>query len=214
MNNLDTEDTKDGNKLPEYYDDPVDLFYKKYIKIINPYFYKLGFTPNFITTLSLFFGLLTCYLYYKQYYILSGIFYIISYFFDVMDGYYARLYDMKSKFGSYYDIISDLLIIIILFILLVSNKNIKKYKINVKLFIIILLVIFSIISSYNMSCQEKYVKMHKNKYLSEALTSFSLQCKDFRIMKYTKYFGTGIGALLISLIIMSHIFFYKKKIKL
>ena len=96
--------------------------------IIMPYFYKLGITPNFITSLSLFFGLLTCYLYYKQYYILSGLSYIISYFFDVMDGYYARLYDMKSKFGSYYDIISDISILIILFILLVVNKNIKKQK--------------------------------------------------------------------------------------
>jgi len=208
----DTKDSKDGNKLPEYYDDPLDLFYKKYIKIINPYFYKLGFTPNFITTLSLFFGLLTCYLYYKQYYILSGLSFIISYFFDVMDGYYARIYNMKSKFGSYYDVISDWLVFIILFILFVINKNIKKYKINVKLFIIILIVIFSIISSYHISCQENYVKMYKNKYLSEALTSFSsLQCKDFRIMKYTKYFGSGIGTLLISLIIMSHIFFTKRK---
>ena len=213
MNNIDkTENKNNGNKLPEYYDEPLDLFYKKYIIIIMPYFYKLGITPNFITSLSLFFGLLTCYLYYKQYYILSGLSYIISYFFDVMDGYYARLYDMKSKFGSYYDIISDISILIILFILLVVNKNIKKYRINIKLFIIILLVIFSIISSYNASCQENYVKMYKNKYLSEGLTFFSyLQCKDYKVMKYTKYFGSGIGTLLISLIIMSHIFFTKRK---
>lgn len=128
-----------------------------------------------------------------------------------MDGYYARLYDMKSKFGSYYDVISDGLIMIILAILFIFNKNIKKYRINVKLLIIILLIILNIIMYYHVSCQEKYVKMHKNKYLSEALTSFSsLQCKDFKIMKYTKYFGTGMFTLLISLIIMSHNFFTKR----
>jgi phosphatidylglycerophosphate synthase len=127
MNNIDkTQNKNNGNKLPEYYDEPLDLFYKKYIIIIMPYFYKLGITPNFITTLSLFFGLLTCYLYYKQYYILSGLSYIISYFFDVMDGYYARLYNMKSKFGSYYDVISDITVDIILFILFIIKLTTNK----------------------------------------------------------------------------------------
>lgn len=32
LNNKDK--TKDGNKLPEYYDDPVDLFYKNTLKLL------------------------------------------------------------------------------------------------------------------------------------------------------------------------------------
>ena len=121
---------KTGNKLPEHYDDPVDIFYKKYIDVINPHFKEAGMTPNMITTLSLVFGLLTCYLYYKSYYVSAGLSYIVSYFFDVMDGYFARIYNMGSVFGSYYDSISDNAVVLILLILFYKNPNLQfKYKI-------------------------------------------------------------------------------------
>ena len=39
-------DIKNGNKLPTYYDDPIDLFYKKYIlSLCAPK--KLSFTTYF-----------------------------------------------------------------------------------------------------------------------------------------------------------------------
>ena len=37
-NNMNNNIKKDGNKLPLYYDDPVDIYYKNFIDIINPYF--------------------------------------------------------------------------------------------------------------------------------------------------------------------------------
>ena len=102
------------NKLPVKYDDPLDIFFKKYIdKLIIPC-KKLGFTPNMITTISFLFGLLCCYLYYKQYYIIASICYLLFYFFDVMDGYYARIYEMYSTFGSYYDVITNIFVVILL----------------------------------------------------------------------------------------------------
>ena len=43
-------------------------------------------------------------------YILACIYYFISYFFDVLDGIYAREYNMVSEFGDYYDHIKDIVV--------------------------------------------------------------------------------------------------------
>lgn len=199
---------KTGNKLPEHYDDPVDIFYKKYIDVINPHFKEAGMTPNRITTLSLLFGLLTCYLYYKSYYVSAGLSYIVSYFFDVMDGYFARIYDMGSVFGSYYDSISDNAVVLILLILFYKNPNLQfKYKI----IIFMVLAVYGIGTVYHMSCQEKYVKETNEKHVSEGLSFLdNIKCVHFENMKYTRIFGTGVTTFVMSIIIGLHRFLTNK----
>jgi phosphatidylglycerophosphate synthase len=202
------DEIKTGNKLPHYYDDPVDLFYKKYIDIINPHFKAAGMTPNMITSISLAFGLLACYLYYKSCYISAGLSYIVSYFFDTMDGYFARIYDMGSVFGSYYDSISDNAVILLLFILFYKNPNISGH---VKIAIVLTLVIFAFGTAYHMSCQEKYVKKTNEKHVSEGLAFLDkIQCSDSENMRYSRFFGTGVTSLVIALAIGSHPFLTKK----
>ena len=199
---------KTGNKLPEHYDDPVDIFYKKYIDVINPHFKEAGMTPNRITTLSLVFGLLACYLYYKSYYVSAGLSYIVSYFFDVMDGYFARIYDMGSVFGSYYDSISDNAVVLILLILFYKNPNLQfKYKI----IIFMVLAVYGIGTVYHMSCQEKYVKETNEKHVSEGLSFLdNIKCVNFENMKYTRIFGTGVTTFVLSIIIGLHRFLTNK----
>jgi phosphatidylglycerophosphate synthase len=191
-----------GNKLPPEYDDPVDLFFKKIIDVINPFFKNWGFTPNMITTISLLFGLLACYLYYKQNYILSSFSFMTSYFFDVMDGYYARIYNMKSKFGAYYDIISDYFVYIIALYLFIVNKHINNNFKSISLVIIFSIYILTI---FHFSCQEKYTS---KEYASETLKFLHfLPIHNYEIMRYTRYFGSGGLIFLISLGIFSHKFF-------
>jgi len=203
-----SEDIKTGNKLPHYYDDPVDIFYKKYIDIINPHFKAAGMTPNMITTISLAFGLLACYLYYKSYYISAALACVVSYFFDTMDGYFARIYDMGSVFGSYYDSISDNAVGLLLLFLFYKNPNISGYT---KLAIILVLVIFMFGTAYHMSCQEKYVKKTNEKHVSEGLAFLDkIQCSDSENMRYSRFFGPGVTVLVIALTIGSHPFLTKK----
>jgi phosphatidylglycerophosphate synthase len=196
------------NKLPIKYDDPLDIFLKKYIdKLIVPC-KQLGFTPNMITTISFLFGLFSCYFYYKQYYIISSVCYLFFYFFDVMDGYYARIYKLYSTFGSYYDIISNVVVAILLFYLFITNKEIKPK--SIKIYIFILFVLFLIFMLYHTSCQEKYTEQTKKQYLSEGLTFVNMvKCNNTEEMKYTKYFGSGNNCLFIVIIIISHVFFTK-----
>ena len=92
-----------ARKIPEELENPIDNILIELAEKLNPYFYKLGFNPNGVTTLSLIFGILSCYFYYLKYYLFSSISMFISYFFDVMDGNFARRYNMQTQFGDYYD---------------------------------------------------------------------------------------------------------------
>jgi phosphatidylglycerophosphate synthase len=202
-----SKDIKVGNKLPDYYDDPVDIFYKKYIDIINPHFKEAGITPNMITTISLVFGLLACYLYYKSYYVSAGLSYIVSYFFDTMDGYFARIYDMGSVFGSYYDSVSDNVVALLLVILFYKNQKISA---GVKLTIILVLAIYVFGTVYHMSCQEKYVKKTNEIHLSDGLAFLDkVKCSEFENMRYSRFFGSGVTTLVIAIMIGLHGVFTK-----
>ena len=202
------DEIKPGNKLPHYYDDPVDIFYKRYIDIINPHFKAANMTPNMITTISLAFGLLACYLYYKSYYVSAGLAYIASYFFDTMDGYFARIYNMGSVFGSYYDSISDNLVILLLFIIFYNKPNISW---QTKLAIVFTLVMYGVGTSYHMSCQEKYVKKTNEKHVSDGLAFLDkIKCSDSEDMRYSRFFGTGMVTLIIAVIMGLHSFLIKK----
>jgi len=196
-----------ANKLPTKYDDVIDIRIKKWIDIINPSFKKAGFTPNMITTLSFLLGLLCCYLYYIQYYALSAVCYGISYFFDTMDGYFARLYNMGSTFGSYYDSASDITVVAILIILLVTNLHISNIA---KISIFMLNTGMGIGMAYHMSCQEKYVEFNNPSNKSKGLSFLDpIQCYEYDHMKYSKYFGSGPFCVIIMACIFIHSFIAK-----
>ena len=195
---------KKGNKLPGYYDDVVDIQLKKWIDLIHPTFKRMGFTPNMITTLSLLFGLIMSYLYYKQYYVAASFCCLLSYFFDVMDGYFARLYHMGSTFGSYYDVVSDWVTSILLFILFLLNPLLSLF---IKGTILTCLTVLSVLIAYHFSCQEKYTEHTNKKHVSKGLLFLTpIQCHDFEHMKYTRYFGSGTLFLFISVVILMHPF--------
>jgi len=192
-----------ANKLPAKYDDVIDIQLKKWIVCITPSFKLAGFTPNMITTLSFVLGLTSCYLYYIQYYALSALCYGMSYFFDTMDGYFARLYKMGSTFGSYYDSATDITVIIIFAILLVTNRHISNVT---KISIFMLNTGMSIGMAYHMSCQEKYVELNNPSNKSKGLFFLDpIQCYDYDNMKSSRYFGSGPVCVVIMTCILIHL---------
>jgi hypothetical protein len=190
-----------GNKLPKKYDDVIDTKLIQWFDVLNPYFKSVGFTPNGITTLSFGFGLLACYFYYKNSYLLSSLCYLISYFFDGMDGYFARVYKMGSKFGSYYDFMSDNLVGAILIYLFLKNKKLSVYTKTILFFIIFCLIC---ITAYHLNCQEKYVHITNKKYESDGLKYLPFECQRINDMKYTRYFGPGVLYCSLAFIIFIH----------
>ena len=88
-------------------EDIIDNRFYKWSDDLCPFFKKLNFTPNMITTLGLFSSLIMIYLILVEQCEIAAIFFILGYFFDCADGCYARKYKMTSKFGDYYEHIVD-----------------------------------------------------------------------------------------------------------
>tara|TARA_B100000029_G_C17248130_1_gene841695 strand:- start:75 stop:659 length:585 start_codon:yes stop_codon:yes gene_type:complete len=187
----------DGKKIADRYENPFDIYLIKIGSQLGKVFIKLNITPNMITTLSLISTLIGIQYIYVEQYKIGAILYYIGYFFDCMDGNYARTYNMTSNFGDKYDHIGDGIKVIFLIICLYLLKINKCTKV---LFVIISFML-GIISLIHLGCQEK-IKKSDDK---SVLDIFKFLCLDPNHIIYTRYFGTGTVQLFITI----YIFFMK-----
>jgi hypothetical protein len=186
-------------KIERKYENPIDNVLIDLIEIVSPTFYKLGFNANGITTLSLIFGLMSILFLYKGYIYFFMITYFISYFFDCMDGYFARQYKCVSKFGDYYDHIKDVSVFIGLLIVIFLKYRCSPITIFVAT---ILLITGSIIMNMHLGCQEKIYATTKCDE-SPSLSKLKHMCpgNPEDSIKYLRYFGTGTYTVLFILVI-------------
>ena len=189
-----------GRKIPREADNFFDNFLIDIVDKINPYFKRLGFTPNMITTLSLIFGIVMNASYNKSYYLTASLTMLLSYFFDCMDGNYARRYNMQTKFGDYYDHVKDWLVILIFIFLFLKKSKPIRFKI-----LSFLILIFILLGTYiHVGCTEKYIRENKtNTMNSESLGSI-IYCPNSKYLYLSKYFGCGTFNLALILIIALH----------
>jgi phosphatidylglycerophosphate synthase len=159
-------------------------------------FHDAGYTPNMITTLSLVTGLLTALLLSYSNYISASVMFLISYIFDCMDGTMARKFNMVSVFGDYYDHISDISKLLIIFIVLYNNDSQK--------FLILLpfIIVFSILLLTHMGCQEQ---VH-NEDTSPSLSVTRHLCTVEQNIQYTKWFGCGTFVVLMVIVFLIYKF--------
>ena len=157
-----------------------------------------------IVTLSLLFGLITIYLIYQKQFIGAGLSYMVSFFFDIMDGDYARRYNMTSKFGDYYDHIKDIVVGFgVLFALYQNNKFSK----NVTIVIVILTLTLLSLMLIQVGCQEKYKSQIKSSNNHDSLRFLIKLCvMDPEKWLENNIFGSGFFNLYLSLLIISYSF--------
>ena len=108
-----SEEGCNGNKLEfnqeSYFNKGVYVI----VKAIAPLFYRLGITPNMVTTISLYFCYQTIRLLYQK--SMWALFYYSIYIvMDYLDGYLARTYKQSTKFGDVYDHTRDIITNVIL----------------------------------------------------------------------------------------------------
>ena len=96
-----------GRKIDARYDDVVDYHILNLVDYLGPAFYRMGLSPNVFTTLSLIFALASGYFLRNRAYAIAGSCWFINYFFDSIDGNFARRYNMMSQFGDWYDHATD-----------------------------------------------------------------------------------------------------------
>lgn len=160
-----------GVKTTSENEGPMDTFLYKICENVSEFFYNTGHTPNTITTYSFILGLTSAYFYYHDNIFLFAICFIGSYFFDCLDGYIARKYNMKSDFGELYDSISDgTVIILLLYIVYIKHHN-KIFKSIPSLWLIIFAV-FVILLNLELSCQEKIINNENPTDFKRTLRSF------------------------------------------
>jgi archaetidylinositol phosphate synthase len=79
----------------------------RYIEPVSAVFIRAGMTPNQVSALSLFFGVLCAVCYAYGYFPLGSILLFVSAVLDLVDGSVARKTDRGTKFGAVFDWIVD-----------------------------------------------------------------------------------------------------------
>ena len=187
-----------GRKINTYHENPIDNILIKICQNVNKYFFKLNFTPNMITSVSLIVSLYSSHSIYNKQYKLGAVLFLIAYFFDCLDGNYARTYNMTSKFGDLYDHTSDMFKILILILCII----LLKIKRNTKLLFIVIFFIFGLLSGIHIGCQEK-MKPNTKKNKSKTLDFTKYLCSNKNNITYTRYFGMGTFNIIIFLFIFN-----------
>ena len=182
-------------KLPIKYENPIDniiyLFVKPHSNLLD------CFSPNFITTISFIFALLCLYNYIEKKYELAALFYLISYFYDCVDGYHARRKNMITTFGDYYDHLTDIILNVGIYYLIINNFKNTQYFYP----ILITMIILFIGMYYHFGCQEHYYG--KKEEVSPILNLFGL-CKKNpeKQLVFSRYLGSGTFVFITIIIIL------------
>lgn len=198
-------------KLPKNLDNPIDNILVDVADIISPFLKTLDMTPNAITTVALILALFSINSFVNHEYKTAAIFFFLSYFFDCVDGHFARKYNMVSQFGDYYDHAVDIFKGVVIYSLLFYTLYI-----NDQILVIIILILLLGLLFVHLGCQEKYVEATNNKISSEALSGLKLlcpdqyNCKDKNVMQWTKFFGCGTAVLVTTLVIYNLDYLIKK----
>jgi hypothetical protein len=182
-------------------ENPLDNILINISDYMCPYAKKYGFTPNILTTISLIFCGISALLLINSFYYLAAFMYLISYYFDCMDGHFARKYKMVTKFGDYYDHFADIVkIILILYVL---------YNIDSKKFFIIIpfIILFIFLASVHLGCQELYYDSIESDTLSSLKNLCPVYNKDDKtsivnILGITRYVGCGTFTICLMLAII------------
>lgn len=192
-------------KIPCIYENPLDNFLIQLSDNVCPQLYYVSFTPNMITTLSNITCILIILLLLNANYYWAALVVMIMYYFDCLDGHFARKYDMVTVFGDYYDHISDLSkIIAILLVLYYINPD-KFFK------IIPIIVFMGIMMAVHMGCQELLYENNESNTLEPTKKLCPVKNhNDTDIIKktleFTKLFGCGTFYITIALSIIYYAF--------
>jgi phosphatidylglycerophosphate synthase len=188
------------NKLADHYECPSDKYLCKFIDNHLHIYYNFGFTPNMVTTLSILVGLLTAYEILQGNYGAASILWLMSYYFDCVDGKLARRYNMVTQFGDLYDHIGDAFkYFVVIYSLFYSTKKRTTDKQWLYLAIILILMVLSFV---HMGYQERvYDKKDESEYLNICKIFTLLDNDPHRTIQYTKYLGCGNWMLCFALLI-------------
>jgi phosphatidylglycerophosphate synthase len=167
-------------KIGEYNESKFNNFVYSIVKRLVPILYNIGFNPNNITTLSLIF----CVLSYNNLKVKNPVcivYYVIYMVLDYSDGYMARLYNMQSEFGDFYDHARDILFHILILSLIYPSKKLSG-----------MFVLGVILSLNSFGCQEIIYEANCNNKSNSSIGWLKAFCSNNPLLnKFNEYIGSG-----------------------
>jgi len=189
------------SKLPNKHENFIDGTFNNINYHVSPLFKNYNFNPNMITTLSNISCVITILLLLNAKYYWAALFFMIAYYFDCLDGYFARRYDMVTVFGDYYDHISDITKISLVLLTLYYIDSNKFFN------IIPIIIIFGILSIIHIGCQEYYYNTNESPTLNYIQNFCPVNDNNvIQTLNYTKYFGLGTFNLVVAICIIYYDF--------
>ena len=185
-----------GTKIPPEQENPIDNVLIHLSFELGKVFRKCSYiTPNTITTMSLVVTLVGCWYLHTRQYKLAAVLIFIGYFFDCMDGNFARTYNMVSNNGDLYDHLSDVTKHAVISGIIYHSS----VSVNTVRFFALCTVIFTIMIVVHSGCQEN--NKHK-KYTETTVLSYAKPfCLDPSWIYVTRWGGFGTIYLLGCMII-------------
>lgn len=182
-------------KISECMENPIYNIIIEFCSITAPVFKYFSFTPNDLTTISLVFGLLSFKsIVYDENFKLASLLFLIAYYFDCLDGFYARKHKMETVFGDYYDHFSDVSKTLLVLYGIYLKRPHMFTRVNIIIFLVLLFLMLM-----HLGCQEKY----NNSNMSPSLSVCKDLCPDKNNIYYTRYFGVGTFILLMFIILFN-----------
>lgn len=193
---MSTNQPSSGTKIPPEKENPIDNILINISFELGKIFRKCPYiTPNVITTMSLVVTLVGCWYLHSCQYKLAAVLIFVGYFFDCMDGNFARTYNMVSTNGDLYDHISDVMKHVIIFVVLYRSS----LSINTLKFFALCTVVFTIMILIHAGCQEKNKDA---KYTETTVLSYAKPfCVDPSWIYVTRWGGFGTLYMLTCVII-------------
>jgi phosphatidylglycerophosphate synthase len=173
------------NKIQDIYECPVDVVLLKFIDTHLDFYYKIGFTPNMITTISILFSLLSMHNILLHNYKIASLLVFISYYFDCVDGKLARKYNLQTKFGDYYDHFSDIFKIVVIMYALYKTNVLRFKRLSILFIILIILMLI------HLGYQEQIYNKDESPTLKFMKYIASHDKHPEKTIQYTKLFGCG-----------------------
>ena len=194
------------SKLPPHQEHPGEVLCYSFAEWISPFLKQLGLTPNMITTLSNIGAVITLYGAYKKQSSVFLLGYIIKYLFDCTDGYFARRYGLTSAGGDFYDHMSDLIFMILLFWLLWSLFRFTTQAFPYRGYIIAFYGLFVFASWIHMGCQEVLYARKSGKPSTTTLSWYQSACPNpDKYIKWTRWVGSSFAVVSFGILLILNV---------
>ncbi len=194
--------SKQMRKIPKELENPIDNVLIDVAEYLHPLFYALNFTPNGITFLSGICQFSSLVLVSYDYYLTAGCLFFLGYFWDVMDGNYARKYKMTSPLGDKLDHYKDIVVMVGLGCVTVIHPM-MTWPIR-GLCLGGGLVFTGTMSLYLAAQDQIYAKKNAND-VSQSLQWLSRLCTydPSCVLRYVRWMNTGSANLVVSMTMIS-----------